>query len=379
VLHQTGHHAEALELILRAVAIQGPHPVFHSNLAAVYLELGRLDDAIAHARAALGLQPDLVDAHLNLGAALLRHNQYEAAGAAFAAVLRLDPRHIEAWRNLALALQRLGRLTEAVASLEQTLPLALAHAGLHHDLGGLLLMQGEPDRALSHLREAVRLRPDFAPAYGDLGEALTRLGHVDDAVAAFRTALDLDPHSAATHNRLAYVLECRGQVDAARAELLAALELEPDNARTLAGLSVLALAGHHDLSPSDLDRMRTRLARPNLPADDASRLHFALARGLDKAGAYDEAFEHYRAGNELTRAELCRRGSAFDVEAHRRYVDRLIAAFGPVHFDRLHGAGVASPVPIFIVGMPRSGTTLVEQILASHPAIYGAGERQDIP
>jgi tetratricopeptide (TPR) repeat protein len=379
LLYQRGRHAEAVELIERALAILGPHPVFHSNLAAVYLELDRLDDTVTHARAALRLQPNLANAHHNLGVALMRQEQHEPALAAFTEAVRLDPGHIEARCNRAATLHRLGRAAEALACAQEALQLAPDHPQAHNDLGGVLMTLDRHDEAIGHLREAIRLRPAYAEAHGNLGMALRARGALDEAIASLRTALQLNPRNADTHNSLAYALECKGQIDQARAELLQAVALAPDNPRTLAGLSALDAAGYYELSPAEIDRIRTQLTRSDLRGDHAGRLHFALARVLDRDGAYDEAFAHYRAGNQLRQAEARRHGDAFDPERQRRLIDRVIATFSTDYFERVNGMGVASQLPIFIVGMPRSGTTLIEQILASHPQVYGAGELPDVP
>ncbi len=378
VAYQQGRHAEAQELIERALAIHGPHPIFHSNLAAVYLELDRLDATIAHAREALRLDPTIANAHNNLGVALMRQGQYDEAESEFAATIRLHPRHIDARCNLGAVLHRQGRLGEAHACLEQAVRLAPGHAQAQNDLGGVLLACDQPERAIGYFREALRLRPGFAEALSNLGLALRELGRVDESMDCFREALRLNPNYAGARNNLAYTLEFQGQLGAAQREFAEALRLDPENARALAGLSGLAAAGFYQLSEDELRRVRALLERRDLPLDDLGRLHFALARQLDKAADYDAAFAHYRQGNELRKEYVRRRGIAFDSAAQHAQMDRLIAAFSPAYFERVRGFGVDSEMPIFIVGMMRSGTTLAEQILASHPQVFGAGELREL-
>jgi Flp pilus assembly protein TadD len=378
IAYQNRHFAEAAELIQRALAIHGPEPVFHSNLAAVFLELGRLDDTIAHARQALALEPNLPDAHNNLGVALMRQGHLDQAEAAFHATLQLRPGHVDARCNLAAILQRQGRLPEAQAYLEQAVRLAPNHAGAQNALGGVLIAGDQYEPAVEHLRRAVQLAPAFAEAHSNLGLALRELGAIDEAAACFRESLRLNPRYPGGHNNLAYLLEYQGRFEAARDEFLAALAIDPDNTRALAGLVQLATTGHHRLEQVQLDRLHALAARRDLPLDERARVDFSLGRALDKAGAYDEAFEHFRQGNELRRKYVRGRGTAFDPVAHRRYMDRLIAAYSPSFFERVCGIGVASEVPIFVVGIMRSGTTLAEQILASHPQVHGAGELREL-
>jgi tetratricopeptide (TPR) repeat protein len=195
----------------------------------------------------------------------------------------------------------------------------------------------------------------------------------------FREALRVDPAHAAARNNLGYALEVQGRLDEALAEFLEVRRREPDNAMAIASLSGLAVSGHHQLSEMELRRIEALAARSDLPPDDLCRLHFALSRLYDKAGAWDEAFAHCQRGNELRKEIVQRRGLAFDPTEHGRLVDRLIATFTPAYFARVASFGVESDLPVFIVGMMRSGTTLAEQILASHPRVHGAGELQDIP
>jgi tetratricopeptide (TPR) repeat protein len=376
--YQTGHHSEAIDLISRALTLLGPNAVYHSNLAAVYLALGRFDQTVTHCREALRLQPDFPDALSNLGIAQLGQGRLAEAADAFRAALRLQPTHLNARFHLAVLLRQQGNFPEAIALLRETVRLAPGHVQAQNALGGMLLALGQAEAAEPHLREAVRLRPDFAEAHSNLGLALRELNRIDEALASFRESLRLKPGFPGAHNNLAYTLQAQGKPDEARAEFRAALQLDPHSTRALLGLSGLAAAGHYQFSEDEVRLLQTLAARENLPLDERGRLHFALARLRDAAGAYDDAFAHYRQGNALLKEYLSRRGAAYDPEAQRRYVDRLIAVFTPAWFERVRSFGSESDLPIFVVGMMRSGTTLAEQILASHPKVHGAGELRDI-
>ncbi len=375
--HQSGRPKEAVELINQALLIHGPHPVFHSNLAAVYLSLGLLLEAEAHCREALRLDANLPDAWANLGAALRRRGQDAEAEQALQTALRLNPGHLDARCNLGALLHRQGRLPEAVTLLQETVRQAPGHAQAQNDLGGALLACNQVEAAIRHLRQAVRLRPSFAEAHSNLGLAFRELGRIDEAMQCFRESLRLNPNYAGAHNNLGYTLEYQGKIDEARAQFLEALRLDPGNPRALASLSGLASNGHYEFTDEQLQRIRVLVARGGIPVDDLGRLHFALARVADRAGSYDEAFAHYRHGNELRKEYVRRRGTAFDPADQHRRVDRLIAAFTADTFARVASFGLDTELPIFIVGMMRSGTSLAEQILASHPRVFGAGELPD--
>jgi tetratricopeptide (TPR) repeat protein len=374
LLHQTGQHQEAIDLLGRSLVAHGPHPLIHSNLGAVYLAAGLLNEAAEQCRAAIRLHPGLAVAHFNLGAALRRQDRFEEAESAFRESVRLDPRDVDAHCNLAVVLHKLGKNPEALARLEATARLAPTHAQVHHDLGAMLQDLGQGERAVWHLRQAIRLKPDLVEAHDNLGLAVRAQNSIDEAIACFREALRLDPRRVKSRNNLGNALETQGKMDEAVVEFQEALRLDPHNAFATAALSNLAAAGHFRFSEEQIRAIAERVIRKDLPLEDRQPLHFALAVLFDRAGDYAQAFEHYRAGNDIRNAIERRRGQVFDPAAHDREVDRLIATFTPAYFERVRSFGLDTELPVFIVGMMRSGTTLAEQILASHPQVHGAGE-----
>ena len=203
-------------------------------------------------------------------------------------------------------------------------------------------------------------------------------GDVVGAAAAYRRALSLQPNDADAHNGLAQVLEEQGQPQQAVQHALAALHLRPDWAPMLFILAELAANGHYDFPEEQLQRIETRIGVPGTSPTDASLLHFALAMLREKRGAYDDAFDSYRQGNALVHGLLKETGQAFDAQEHDGLTDRLIATFTPALFERVRGFGLDTEAPVFIVGMPRSGSSLVEQILSRHPRVFAAGELGDV-
>jgi tetratricopeptide (TPR) repeat protein len=377
VAHQKGRPEEAIGLISQALSAHGPHPVFYSNLASALLAAGRLAEAEANCRAALRLMPELGDAHCNLGAVLQRQGRHTEADAAFAEAERLRSRPAAA------------RPSQSDVAASPQLPALLEHmrarvrldpeqAEAQRDLGIVLVATGMIGDAVAHFREALRLQPNYVDAHSDLGAALSDLNQVEAAIESFREALRLDPFHFRARNNLAAALQFQGRTGEALAEYGEAVRLDPNNAEALFALSRMAAEGHYRFSDQELQRMRELAARADLPLADACKIHFALAQVFDRLDKPGEAFAECRAANEA-RAEINRRtGVGFDAAAHRRHVDRLMAFFTPAYFERVASFGLDTELPIFIVGMMRSGTTLAEQILASHPQVHGAGELLDI-
>jgi tetratricopeptide (TPR) repeat protein len=190
---------------------------------------------------------------------------------------------------------------------------------------------------LAEFREVVRLKPQFATGYCNLGNIQEELGSMDEALATYREALRRDPNHAGAYSQMATLL--RGK-----------------------------------LPSEDLESIRRLLARPHLAPAKRLALHFGLAHALDGIGNYAEAAEHLDQGNTLCKTRWQKQGKSYDPVGHRQLVDHLIAAFTPEFFTRTRGFGLETETPVFIVGLPRSGTTLTEQILASHSQVHGAGE-----
>jgi Flp pilus assembly protein TadD len=378
VCHQTGRQDEALDLISRALAVFGPHPEFHCNLAAVYQVTKRLELAETHCRTALQLRPEYPEAHNNLGIALRDQGRHEEAEAEFRAATRLNPQYADAFCNLGALLHAMGKSADALAPLSEAVRLAPGHAMALNSLGAVLLSLGQADQAVVHLAEAVRIAPKTTRAYTNLGAALERLHYFNEAMLSYREALKNEPDDVEGHNKLGMILLNQGKTADALIEFQATLKRDPDNSMAYLNLGKMVSSGFHQFGDKEIDDLRTLVENPTFTDEARGRLHYTLAQVFDKKGSYDAAFEHLRAANELKKKWQVKRASPFDPVAHAQRIDRLIAVFTPAYFARVRSFGIDSELPVFIVGMPRSGTSLTEQILASHPLVHGAGELSEI-
>jgi tetratricopeptide (TPR) repeat protein len=234
-------------------------------------------------------------------------------------------------------------------------------------LGAILRQQGKPGQAVARLEQALALRPNFAEAQNNLGNALWDQGKLDQAAARYRQAIALNPNFAEPHRNLARSLKEQGQFAEAVERYQQALCLRPDFAEAhyeRADLTTFR-AGDPDLAA--LEALATDAHR--LPPHKMAYIHFALGKALEDTGDYGSAFEHLLQGNALKRREI-----DYDEAAYRQYLRLIAEVFDSKLLSRFAGVGDPSPAPIFVLGMPRSGSTLVEQILASHPQIHAAGE-----
>jgi len=344
ILHKLGRLDEAISSLERARQTDAANPSLHCNLGVVCADAGRLEEAMVHYREALRLKPD------------------------FAA----------AFNNLALASAALGRLAEAMALYREALRCQPDFPAAHNNLGNVLIAQQRFSEAEVHYREALRCQPDYPAALNNLGIALTQQGRPAEAEPHYREALRLAPDYSAAQSNLAGVLIELGRFAEAAACCQEALRADPGSALAYRYLGELAAQGLYHFRDDQVRGMESLLADGRLSRDDASNLHFALADILNRQGQYDRAFAHYRQANDLKEQIFHQKNLAFDPDGHRRMIDELIITFDRNFFERVASFGVDSEVPVFVVGMPRSGTTLVAQILSSHPQVIAAGELRDL-
>ncbi len=308
---------------------------------------------------------------------LLAAGQNGDATAAFRRAIELRFDYPEAHNNLGISLKAAGLMDEAIAEYRQAIALRPAYARAYNNLGVAQLEKAQPEEALSAFAQAVALQPGFAEAQQKLARAYFDCGtmHVgrlelDEAVGCFRRAVEVDAASAASWHALGAALNCLGQFDEAAGCFRQALAINPEPRFYRS----LVTTGRNSATAAEIAELRRRLESPSLTTDERVTVGFVLGKLLDEAGRYDEAFEFISRANRVFRESRAARGIYFDANALHHTVDMQIAAFTPEFFDMRRAWGQRTARPVFIVGMPRSGTSLVEQIAASHPAVFGAGE-----
>ena len=370
--HQRGRHEIAVSMIRSAIAINQTEAAYHSNLGAIYQTQGKLDEAAACFERALILKPDWAEVHSNYGNILEAQGKLEEALACHERALAFKPEFAEACSNLGNVRYAQGKLTEAVACYEKALAFRPDYADAHNNLGTAFLAQDKIAQAVAHFERALILKPDHASAHNNLGNARMRQDKIDEAQAHYERALVLKPDYANAHNNLANVFKEQGRFDDAMAHYQRAISISPDYAE-----AHLNRADLKSFQPGDADL--AALEALSLPPDRALYIHFALAKALDDVKDYGGAFEHLRQGNALKRARI-----HYDEMGTLKLFERIATGFDRGLFDRFQGQGDPSSVPVFVLGMPRSGSTLIEQILGSHPQIHAAGEltvldKMDLP
>jgi len=350
-------------------------PDFHqafNNLGNVLQEQGQLDGAIASYGEALRFAPDNPDALNNLGTALKEQGRLDEAVVSYGEALRLTPDNPDALNNLGNAFTAQGRLDEAVVSYGEALRLKPDYHQALNNLGNALKEQGKLEQAIARYSDALRIKPDYPDALYNLGNAFQEQGRLDEALAYYRAVLDLKPDSPDACFNLGVALTVSGRLDEAYCVFERAVGLAPRQGlyyRMLVDTGRVAPAGPHvrrmEELASDLDA---------LPEADRMELHFALGAVYADCGQQERSFRHLLAGNRLKRGRV-----DYDEAGTLALFERIRSVFTAELLAAGSVGGTPSRLPVFVVGMPRSGTTLVEQILASHPQVFGAGELMDLP
>jgi tetratricopeptide (TPR) repeat protein len=365
-LYEQGRYEEALGCYERAIALEPGFPDAHSNRGNALRALKRLDQAVAAYRDALQINPRFIQAWNNLGTALRDLKKPEEAEAAYRKALAENPNDPHTLDNLALALKDLDRLEEAEQLLRRALDVEGRDPKLHLHLGSIFLDQDKTENASAALARALALDPKSHDAINLMGRVAFERGNLADAISHYRHALALKPDLADAYNNMGNALKEQGQIVEAEAAFVRAIELDPQ----LMGAYV-NLADSRKFTAADphLAAMQVLEREDRLSNTDRMHLNFALGKAYVDLKDHDRAFEHLLQGNARKRAQI-----KYDEAGTMGLFDRIEAVFTRDLVAAKSGQGDPSAVPIFVLGMPRSGTTLIEQILASHRDVHGAGE-----
>ena len=363
IAHEQRDFEEAAARYEQFLRLQPEHAQTHYHLGLVLGQLGRAERAVEHLRKSITLRPEHRPAHVQLGDACTTLGRREEASSAYNQALALQADDIPITIKLGNTHLAVQRFADAADLYERTLELLPDSAVLHRHLGAVSHRLGQTQKAIDCLERALDLRPDYAKARIDLALVYRQLERTVEAMHEIQEAIHYMPDDVDAHVSLALTLRQEGRMGLASRHLSQFLSIQP----------VCGVAYYH-LSmirpPLDLiPRIRRLLDDPTLPEDDAIHCHFALGNVLDAHTASDLAFDHYLQANTRKRRSL-----AYDPRDNTRLFEKLIETYSKDFFEHKRGVGCDSDLPVFIVGLPRSGTTLVEQILSSHRAIHGAGE-----
>ncbi len=437
IAHQTGKIHLAIQFIQRALASDPMVALFHSNLGEMHRQVQAIDLSIAHGQRAVELDAQSATAVSNLGIAYYDAKQYDLAETCHKRALALNPQQSNSLNNMGSLYKERKNTAEAIRFYQAAIASSPNFADPLNNLGAILVIEQQFNQALELLSRAITLSPAFADAHCNIGFAFHGLDNFDAALIHFQRALQLKPHYAEAYIGLSKVHCARFELELAENHARKAIEIDPgtaefyqclaeiyiergestqalayfDHAITLDPSSGIAriskgnllvelgesdaaealftqaqhdqstntqLSAHYSLvhlrtvKPSDqsiqaLLSMATNME--NMAPKQHDYLHFSLGKCYDDTGEWTLAFEHFKQGCQLKRSRII-----YNTNEQAQFAQRIIACFTEKTIASLRESANLSALPVFVLGMPRSGTTLIEQIIASHPSVYGAGE-----
>lgn len=385
----------------RAIALDPRSAQAHNNLGIVHFDKQDFEKAAECYRAAIVLKEDYAEAHNNLGNAMRALDDIHGAVEEYERAIDLREEYAEAYNNMATALRDLQRIEEAEYSYRRAIQIRPDYLEALNNLTNLLVREKRHEEALRVLGDALKSHPRDVPtlvttarvqiargnmelaekaielalqedpksvdAYCARGQIHMETDQFAEALTDFETALEIDPESIEALNMYGVTLKSLGRMDDARKAFMKALELQP---RSIGAYSnIIDLENFSQENPLFL-AMKDML--DNAKDKDHERfmsLHFALGKAYDDAKDYETALEHFSAGAKIKRTQL-----KYDESDTFAFFDEIRGIFDEDYFRNLPFEGNPTTLPVFIVGMPRSGSTLTEQIIASHPHVFGAGE-----
>ncbi|HEX5238341.1 MAG TPA: tetratricopeptide repeat protein [Sphingomicrobium sp.] len=403
ILRQAGKTDDAAEALEKAIELDPNNPQALNNLGIIQYERQKFAGAVDYYRKALALNPNMAEALNNLGNALRMTGDIDGAISAYQDALTQRAVYPEVYNNLGTLLQQDRKIEEAEHALRKAIQQNPKYVEAHNNLAQLLFAEKHEVEALRILGEALKFapanvqtllltakiqlkrnnlqaaeqaarlalneEPENAEALTLLGQVLHEVDHYEEALDVLDRAVQKSPDNAEALNFYGVALKSVGRLDEAREHILRALKLNDSMYGAYANLNDL-IDFSDGIGAELFDRMDAIFeAAPDGESEQFLALHFAYAKALDDRGQHEKALDHYIIGGRMKRAQLDYKESETFA-----FFDGIMAAFPKEAFENRQYPGLPDDRPVFIVGMPRSGSTLVEQILSSHPDVYGAGE-----
>jgi len=366
-LQEQGKLDEAIGSYKKALLLKPDYVEAHYNMGIALQDQGKLEEAIEAYSKALSLKPDYAEVYNNMGNVLKEQGKLAEATEAYNKALTLKPGYAEAYTNMGVTLKKQGKLEEAIEAYNKALSLKPDYAEVYNNMGVALQDQGKLEEAIEAYNKTLSLKPDYAEAYYNMGVTVQDQGKLEEAIASYEKALTLKPDYAEAYTNMGVALQEQGKPEEAIEAYNKALAIKPDNAEVHRYLSSLIKYKPENAQVTLIGEM---IQRSDLEDDDRCHLHYAYAKMKEDLGDLDIAFENYVAGGKLRQKILF-----YDFEQDKLIFNQIKNTAPKLkEFAFNKSIKAATNTPIFILGMPRSGSTLVEQILSSHSKVNGADE-----
>jgi len=318
----------------QALALKPNYTEVHYNLGVTLRELGLIEEAIKSYKNALNIKNEYPNAHYNLGNALLSIKKYDAAIKHFESAVVFNPEFAQAYYNLGLAYKLIKNDFEAGLSFDKALAIKPDYAEAANDRGVIFQNSGDLENAIKYYQKALAINPNLADTYNNIGITEKQLNKIDNAIKSFEGAISVDPNFADAYYNL-------------------------------------SLFKQYTLSKNQIAKMLSILISDGISQSDQISINFALAKASESLDNQDEFLSYLHEGNRLRKKEL-----NYSIDMSHKFFSMIYETFTLLPNSNIKSLQNITPTkrPIFILGMPRSGTSLVEQIISSHEEVYGAGE-----
>lgn len=361
---------EAEKCCRQAIALRPDIPVTMFNLGIALQKQGKLNEATDSFQQTISLNPNYAEAHNELGVSLqlIGVDQLDASVECYRKAIAIKPGYPVAHYNLAAALKELGKNDKACDHFKEALSLQPGMVKASQAYAMLLTERGDADQTITVLESAIQYNPDNLELRFQFGKAMTNKGRYQEALDIFNHLLTLRPGNETASASCAQIYERMGEFEKAYSLLQPFLEATED---TAVGLAYAALSKHFDQRAEATAVLERLLKNGNADNADRQTMYYALGKLYDELKEYDRAFPCFQNAVAVGKVQ-------FDLKTYEQDFSAIMTVFSAENIQRRPRASNKSRLPVFIVGMPRSGTSLVEQILSSHTAVYGAGELKDL-
>lgn len=366
-LQNIGSLEKANQAYKKAIELNHNYTEAYTNLGNSLSQQKKINEAFQAYNKALSISPDHVETHMNLGILLKNTGQINEALKSYKHALSLNPNGQKIFNNIGNALQEQRKFPEAETAYKKAILIRPGYAEAHNNLGTCLEEQDKLEEAISAYKKAISLKPNYSNAYANMGNALKYQGKLDEALKAYRHAQLANPDNVEAYNSMANTLQDQGKIKKALEIYKQALAIQPDHATVIRHLSALE---NYKIGNPRLKLVKDLLCSPSVAKKEKCSLHYAYAKMNVDLAEFERAVNHYEKGGAIRKSEL-----DYNIEQDRMLFDKIKKTSSVLKEFELQGNDDwIDNTPIFILGMPRSGTTLVEQIISSHSAVYGAGE-----
>ena len=367
VLTDKGDFEAGINCFTQALKIKPNYHEAYNNIGNALRVKGNEAEALDSYEQALRIKPDYADVHNNIGIVLNNRSDPDAAIKSYKQALKIKPDYAEVYNNMGIAFRDKGDFDAAINSYKQALSIKSDYAEVYNNMGVVLDSIGDPEAAIESYKQALKINPNFAETLVNIGAALMNKGNLETAIDSFKRALKIKPDDVDAHNNMGVAMNSMGDPETAMESFKKALEINPNFAEAHRHWSSL---NHYKEYDEHIITMQKLYLDPSITNEQRCHLSFALSKAYKDLNQISQSFNYLKIGNELRKNILF-----YDIKQDIKLFSQLKKSYPSITKNRLQSTFKKNELkPIFILGMPRSGTTLVEQIISSHSEVTGAGE-----